>query len=67
MMIESHIDTEGAVTAVTVSVRVRTPPQINDWQEIRRDGKLLFEYHPVQHLVRIVRGGRRYVVELVPP
>jgi hypothetical protein len=34
------------------------------WVTVRRDGKLLFEYHPELELVRVVRRKRPFVVDL---
>lgn len=34
------------------------------WVSVRRDGKLLFEYHPELELVRVVRRKRPFVVDL---
>lgn len=49
-----------------MNVGAQTPITIPDvgWIAIRRAGKLLFEYHPEQSLVRVVRRQRPFVVDL---
>ncbi len=49
-----------------MAVGAQTPIAIPDegWIAIRRAGKLLFEYHPEQSLVRVVRRQRPFVVDL---
>ena len=38
--------------------------KVGKWQEIRQDGKLLFEYDPIGNQIRLHRWQRDFVVNL---
>lgn len=49
-------------SAAARDVCAQTPT--DGWRPVRRGGKFLFEYHPERDLIRVLKNGRWFVVDL---